>query len=80
MLRLDPLPLPDEQLALIRARAAAVRDRFNGPPTQTHEEAHQLFLDIVKLLRDDVPQLLGEITRLRAELQLAVDLLNLEAR
>ena len=79
MLRLDPLPLPDEQLALIRARAAAVHDRFNGPPSETQEQSRQLFVDIVKLLRDDVPQLLGEITRLRAELQLAVDLLNLEA-
>lgn len=79
MLTLDPLPLPDEQLALIRARAAAVHDRFNGPPSETQEQSHQLFVDIIKLLRDDVPQLLGEITRLRAELQLAVDLLNLEA-
>ena len=79
MLTLDPLPLPDEQLALIRARVAAVHDRFNGPPSETQEQAQQLIVDIIKLLHDDVPRLLAEITRLRAELQLAMDLLNLEA-
>ena len=82
MLNEDTGPLLSPQrLAEIRARSLAVRAAL-GPGSQPSEDeatARALFVNIVGLLRDDVPLLLGEVERLRGEVMLCVALLKLEA-